>query len=190
MSASLRNKPAHALDREGLPDRIIGGQAVLLYGEPRLTRDVDLTVAATPEEFDRVWRVVQEAQLQPLIEDPRSFVRQTWVLPTLDAESGLRVDFIFSWTPYEREAIARARVVPVLGYPVRFAAPEDAIVHKALAGRPRDWEDVGSILRKQSVDPEEIRRWLRAFSESLGRDLLSPFETIWAEETGRRAADR
>jgi predicted nucleotidyltransferase len=67
---------------------------------------------------------------------------------------------------------------------------EDAIVHKALAGRPRDWEDVRSILRKQSVDPEEIRRWLRAFSESLGRDLLSPFETIWAEETGRRAADR
>jgi hypothetical protein len=99
MSASLLNKPAHALDREGLPYMIIGGQAVLLYGEPRLTRDVDLTVAATPEEFDRVWRVVQEAQLQPLIEDPRSFVRQTWVLPTLDAESGLRVDFIFSWTP-------------------------------------------------------------------------------------------
>jgi mevalonate pyrophosphate decarboxylase len=49
---------------------------------------------------------------------------------------------------------------------------------------------VRSLLRKQSIDPEEIRRWLRAFSESLGRDLLSPFETIWAEETGRRAADR
>jgi len=105
-------------DEEEPPYMIIGGQAVLLYGEPRLTRDVDLTVAATPEEFDRVWRVVQEAQLQPLIEDPRSFVRQTWVLPTLDAESGLRVDLIFSGTPYERQAIARAQAVPVLGYPV------------------------------------------------------------------------
>jgi len=49
---------------------------------------------------------------------------------------------------------------------------------------------VRSVLRKQSIDPEEIRRWLHAFSEALGRDLLSPFETLWAEETGRRAADR
>ena len=31
-----------ALDRAGLPDMIIGGQAVLLHGEPRLTRDIDI----------------------------------------------------------------------------------------------------------------------------------------------------
>ena len=33
-----------SLDQAGLPYMIIGGQAVLLYGEPRLTRDIDITL--------------------------------------------------------------------------------------------------------------------------------------------------
>jgi len=32
------------LNESNLPYMIIGGQAVLLYGEPRLTRDVDITL--------------------------------------------------------------------------------------------------------------------------------------------------
>ncbi|HXF69773.1 MAG TPA: nucleotidyl transferase AbiEii/AbiGii toxin family protein [Thermoflexus sp.] len=188
-SESLLSKLARALDAEGLPYMIIGGQAVLLYGEPRVTRDIDVTLAATPEDLDPIRHVIQKLGLRPLITEIESFVRKTWVLPTLDEETGLRVDFIFSWTSYERLAIARARTIPIAGYPVRFAAPEDVIIHKALAGRPRDWEDIRSILRKQTLDSEEIRRWLRAFSEALGRDLLSPFEQIYAEESEGKPSD-
>jgi hypothetical protein len=32
---------------------IIGGQAVLLYGEPRLTRDIDITLGVSAEHLDR-----------------------------------------------------------------------------------------------------------------------------------------
>ncbi len=92
--------------------------------------------------------------------------------------TGLRVDFIFSWTPYEQEALRRARQVLVQGYPVRFASPEDVIIHKMLAARPRDLEDISSILRKQSLDLNYIRGWLRQFGSSLGKDLLSDFESV------------
>jgi len=33
---------AKALDEAGIPYMLIGGQAVLIYGEPRLTRDIDV----------------------------------------------------------------------------------------------------------------------------------------------------
>ena len=33
---------------------IIGGQAVLFYGEPRLTRDIDITLDATLEQLDDI----------------------------------------------------------------------------------------------------------------------------------------
>ncbi|WP_376793234.1 nucleotidyl transferase AbiEii/AbiGii toxin family protein [Thermoflexus sp.] len=188
-SESLLSRLAQALDAEDLPYMIIGGQAVLLYGEPRVTRDIDVTLAATPEDLHPIRRVIQKLGLRPLIAEIEAFVRKTWVLPTLDEETGLRVDFIFSWTSYERLAIARARTIPISGYLVRFATPEDVIIHKALAGRPRDWEDIRAILRKQSIDSEEIRRWLSAFSEALGRDLLSPFERICAEESEGRPSD-
>ncbi len=48
MSQNLLTRLARALDEAHIPYMIIGGQAVLLYGEPRLTRDVDVTVSLTP----------------------------------------------------------------------------------------------------------------------------------------------
>lgn len=179
MSRNLLVRLAHALDAARLPYMIIDGQAVLLYGEPRLTRDVDITLGATPDDLERVLSAVGTLGLRLLVEDPSEFVRQTWVLPTLDEESGLRVDFIFSWTPYESEAIAHARVVEIDKCPVRFAASEDVVIHKILAGRPRDLEDARSILRKQQVDAAYIRQWLSTFAETVQQDIAGMFEELY-----------
>ena len=40
----LLEKIALELDSRAIPYRVVGGQAVLLYGEPRLTRDIDVTL--------------------------------------------------------------------------------------------------------------------------------------------------
>ncbi|MEA1964244.1 MAG: hypothetical protein U9O41_03845 [Candidatus Aerophobetes bacterium] len=37
-------KPGLSLEKYNIPYMIIGGQAVLLYGKPRLTRDIDVTL--------------------------------------------------------------------------------------------------------------------------------------------------
>lgn len=46
MLEELFERIATALDQGALPYMIIGGQAVLLYGEPRLTKDIDITLGA------------------------------------------------------------------------------------------------------------------------------------------------
>ncbi|NPA90657.1 MAG: nucleotidyltransferase family protein [Chloroflexi bacterium] len=177
------------LDKARLPYMVIGGQAVLIYGEPRLTRDIDLTLGVSPEALPRVLQVAQELGLRPLVEDPEAFVRRTWVLPTLHPPSGLRVDFIFSWTPYERQALQRARAIPIEGYPVRFASPEDVVIHKLLAGRPRDLEDIRTILRKQELDTAYIRSWLAQFEQTLQRPFVARFERILQEEASARGSE-
>jgi hypothetical protein len=35
---------AEELEKHKIPYMIIGGHAVILYGEPRLTRDIDITL--------------------------------------------------------------------------------------------------------------------------------------------------
>ncbi|MBW2000803.1 MAG: hypothetical protein JRJ29_22930, partial [Deltaproteobacteria bacterium] len=121
-----------------IPYMLIGGQAVLLYGEPRLTRDVDVTLGIDLEGLPDLLQVVREMDLRVLVEDVEQFVGKTWVLSTLAPATQMRADFIFSWTDYERQAIARARVLDVGGFPVRFATAEDLVIHKIFSGRPCD----------------------------------------------------
>jgi len=59
-----------ALSRElagaGLPFMMIGGQAVLLHGVPRLTGDVDVTLAAEPDRLPALLGVCATLGLVPL----------------------------------------------------------------------------------------------------------------------------
>ncbi|MFH1147549.1 MAG: nucleotidyl transferase AbiEii/AbiGii toxin family protein [Pseudomonadota bacterium] len=152
------------LDKNSIPYVIIGGQALLLYGEPRLTRDIDMVLGIDIDELDRVVTVVKELGLRHLPEDLDGFVNETMVLPAVDETTGIRVDFIFSLTPYELGAIKRANKVRILGQEISFAAPEDVIIHKIFAGRPRDMEDIRSILLKNpSIEVGYVRGWLKEF---------------------------
>jgi hypothetical protein len=47
MFTQLLERIAHGLDERQIPYMVIGGQAVLIYGEPRLTRDIDITVGVS-----------------------------------------------------------------------------------------------------------------------------------------------
>jgi predicted nucleotidyltransferase len=108
-------------------------------------------------------------------------------LPCQDESSGLRVDFILSFTPYEREAIARAVPVTLGGSTVRFATAEDLIVHKVLAGRPRDLEDVKGVLWKNPIlDVRAVRDTLAAMGEAIDQSLAARFDEILALGRGSR----
>jgi predicted nucleotidyltransferase len=180
MFEKLLSKIGRCLEARGLSYMIVGGQAVLLYGEPRLTKDIDITLGVNIDRLDRVLSAAQELSLKPLPDDIESFVKETMVLPTADEATGIRVDFIFSYTPYETSAIGRARGVMILGQTVNFAAPEDLVIHKIFAGRPRDLEDVRMVLVKNpDIDVSYIREWLTEFDLSSDtKEFLKIFEDI------------
>jgi len=170
---------ARALDRAQIPYMVIGGQAVQLYGEPRMTRDIDLTLGLASDGLDRVLAVCDACGLKPLPAVPAEFVRETMVLPALEERTGIRVDFVFSFTDYERQAISRSRPVELSGVSVRFAAVEDVVIHKLVAGRPRDLEDVRSIVVKNlGLDRAYVEGWLGGFDRALDRDITSAFRRL------------
>jgi hypothetical protein len=172
--ADLIARLAVALEAKRIPFMLIGGQAVLLHGEPRLTQDVDVTIGVGPDQIRDLLDVCAALRLQPLPEDPGAFARETFVLPAADPETGLRLDLIFSTTPYETQAIARAVLVDVGSREVPFATAEDLILHKLFAGRPRDLEDAAGVVRRKGaeVDWEYLARWAREFAVIPGREDL------------------
>lgn len=169
---SLITTVSKALKRENLPFMLIGGQAVLLHGQPRLTEDIDITLGISPDELPRVIRVCDEIGLDILPDRIEAFVQETYVLPARDLDSSIRIDFIFSDLPYERQAIDRAVMVELLDVPIPFASAEDLILHKLFSGRPRDIEDIQGVVqvRGEVIDWAYIEKWAREFTQILGRE--------------------
>ena len=62
MFENLLKRIAQSLKNAGIPYMVIGGQAVLLYGEPRLTKDIDITLGADLTRLQDVLSAVLETQ--------------------------------------------------------------------------------------------------------------------------------
>jgi hypothetical protein len=167
MFKELLAKLGQGLNDRNIPYMIIGGQAVILYGEPRLTRDIDITLGIGKEGLPEILSLCTALSLKPIPDNIDAFIEKTMVLPTIDEAKGVRVDFIFSFTPYERGAIGRSKKILLNDISVNFAAPEDVIIHKIFAHRPRDLEDARMILLKNpDIDLGYITRWLSEFDAS------------------------
>ena len=179
MFSSLIERLAVSLDSAGIAYMLIGGQAVLLYGEPRLTRDIDITLGLPPSDVERLLALAANLAAEVLADKPAEFAAETSVLPCRDSATSIRIDFIFSWSAYEQEALSRVNKVTLGASQVCFASPEDVVVHKMVAGRPRDLEDVRSILVKNpGLDLDYIRKWLAEFDAALSAEYTNSFEKI------------
>ena len=182
MFKELLVRTASRLDRRGIPYMVIGGQAVLLYGEPRLTRDIDITLGISPQKAGEVVTLARELDLEVLVEDPIDFARKTFVLPCSEEKSGIRVDFIFSQSSYEEQALRRAKAVRMGKVEVKFASLEDLIIHKVIAGRPRDLEDAERVLAKNpDLDRDYVLSWLSEFDRALQAHFTASFRELLKE---------
>ena len=181
MIEKLIKKIAQRLDEDKIPYMVIGGQAVLIYGRPRLTQDIDITLGADTDKFQIIEKVCKKLGLRILPENPEAFAKETKVLPAEEPKSKIRLDFIFSFTPYEAQAIKRAKKVTIDNYPVKFASCEDVIVYKMVAGRAVDEEDVRSILvkNKKSINFKYVKKWLSGFGKlSEHKGILEKFNSL------------
>jgi len=163
---------ARELDRAGIAYMVIGGQAVQLYGEPRMTKDIGVTLGLDATGLDRVTALCRSVGLRVLVSDPAQFVQDTMVLPAIEDASGIKVDFVFSFSAYEKQALGRSRPVEINGQPVRYSSLEDLLIHKLVAGRARDIEDVRLIFAKNpNWDRAYVERWLTELDRALSLDL-------------------
>lgn len=125
----------------------IGALAVIRWGEPRLTRDVDLTILTG---FGGEERYVDELLrgFAPRREDARQFaIRYRVVLLTA---ATIPVDVALGAMPFEQRAVGRATPWSLRGgASIRTCSAEDLVVFKAFAGRDQDWGDIDGVIRRQ-----------------------------------------
>jgi len=159
---------------------IIGGQAVLLYGEPRLTNDIDIILGKDTDSLSLILDACEKLDFRLLVKNNvEKFIKKTMVLPCVDKKTGIRIDFIFSFTDFEKSAINRANKIKVLNTEVPYASIEDLIIFKIIAGRERDLEDVRIIILKNpGINKETIAIELKNFDAMTGMTSLKSWRRL------------
>jgi len=174
---------AAALAAVGAQWYVFGAQAALVWGRPRLTTDVDVTVRCSVSTDDLV-RALAAHGFALRIDATETSIQATRVVPLEHGASGLALDVVLAGPGLEDLFLERAIPIDVGGTVVPFISPEDLIVTKVLAGRVKDIEDVRGVLseRGATLDIDGIRTTLRLLEDALGQSDLTP---VLDEELGR-----
>lgn len=181
--AELLGTLARAFAEAGVRWYVFGAQAVVAYGVPRLTADVDVTVEYSVERVDELTSLLGRHGLVPRVEDVPAFAARTRVVPMEHPATGFPVDVVIAGPGLEEVFLARSRTLELGDLRLPFISPEDLLVSKVLAGRDKDREDVRGILRSgESLDLSVVRETLHLLDEALDRDdLVAAFdETVRA----------
>lgn len=184
------------LERLGLRYAIVGSMASIVYGEPRLTHDVDILIelpesligdfcaAFSPPEW-----YVSEAAVREAVRQQRQFN----VIHTTTAN---KADFIVPrQNPWGSQQLDRRRDVAVLPGRRGYAAhPEDVILGKLLYYRQgasdKHLRDITGMLQisGDQIDRDNVARWAaelgvldiwQTILERLNSDLPPSQDTSW-----------
>lgn len=160
---------------------IFGAQAVIAYGRPRLTADIDITVEATgtaPAELVGAL-ALHNFDLRFPLSEPH--LRDARLLPMVHRPTAMPLDLVIAAPGLDEEFLERARLLDLGGVNVPVVSAEDLVAMKILAGRRKDIEDVRGILAEQKgqMDLDQVRDVLASFEEALDeRKLLTRFNRL------------
>ncbi len=158
------------LGRADIPHLIGGSIASSLYGDYRLTNDVDLELQISGERVDGLVEVLGEpfsvsrGEIEDALRDPGPFAS----FQVLHTDEVFKFDcFLHGRAPFDAEAFARSQVYDFPPYgSLRFASAEHIFVQKLRwfdLGRrtsERQWRDLVGIARAaQTFDRTLATRW-------------------------------
>ncbi|MDO9016199.1 MAG: hypothetical protein Q8S73_41880 [Deltaproteobacteria bacterium] len=181
---------ASVFDALGIRYVVGGSVASSLYGIPRATQDVDLVADVRVSHVDPMVTALAE-RFYIDAEMIRDAIKHHSSFNVVHLATMFKADvFIMKGDPWSREEMTRARAEEVDvaegKVSIRFASPEDTLLHKLVWYKmgnqvsDRQWGDILGVLNVQgdSLDQEYLDRWaplldvsnllLRARSERRG----------------------
>ena len=162
----------------------IGGIAIQRWSEPRLTKDMDITLLTGFGGEEKFIDFLLQ-HFESRIPDAREFALRNRVLLLRNAD-GTGIDVALGALPFERGAVRRSESLEYApGISLRTCTAEDLIVMKAFASRPIDWNDIRGILVRQGtrkLDWAYVRRELQPLCEAKeAPEILTRLEALRRE---------
>lgn len=175
-------KIAKILKRLKIPYLVTGGIAVLVWGRPRFTADIDIVVELKPEIVDKLEKALKEISKISYIDKDsiQQALFEQGEFNFIDGETGVKVDFwiLKKNDLFDASRFKRRKIKKILNEKVYFSSPEDLILIKLKwfknSSSSRQLEDVESILKISG--PKLDIKYLKNWAKILG--VLKTFENL------------
>ena len=155
----------HKFDDRGV---IIGGIAVGFLGKPRFTADVDAMFLLSTQDIPKFIELASAENIRPRIQNAEEFARKNRVLLLKHVPTETDIDVSLGILPFEEEMVERGGIKSFANLSVRLPTPEDLVIMKAIAHRPKDLEDIRTVAENYpNLDVGRIEEWVKAFGEVL-----------------------
>ena len=106
--ARLLASASVVLNAWGIRWYIFGAQAAAVWGRPRMTADVDITVKLEPEDSARFCQDMERAGFKLRVVDRDDFLARTRVIPLLHVETQMPLDVVLAGPGIEEMFLSRA----------------------------------------------------------------------------------
>ncbi|MBI1862163.1 MAG: hypothetical protein HYR96_14715 [Deltaproteobacteria bacterium] len=155
------------LEGAGIQYMVVGSIASIIYGEPRMTKDMDVVVSAKPEDAKKFGSLfpIQGFYCPPedvLIDE----IVSRGQFNLIHHESGLKVDIVVcKATPHSiLEFSRRKRTSFWKGFEAFVVSPEDLIIKKLEyyreGGSEKHLADIRGVLANTEIDRGYLETWL------------------------------
>jgi len=162
------------LEQGSLAYMLTGSMAMNYYAQPRMTRDIDLVVALTPQDIDKVVRLFTPDYYVSRDAVSSSITHES-LFNLVHQESVIKVDCIIRKnTPYRRAEFERRQRIIIEDFSTWIVSKEDLIISKL-------WWAKDSHSEQQLRDVKNLAGTGcdRAYIERWTRDL--ELNTLWQE---------
>ena len=165
------------LERLDIPYAIVGSFATAVWGDARMTRDIDIVVQLAGEMTDRLCAAFPPDDFYVSQHAAHDAVAQRGQFNVIDFRSGNKIDFTIAgrseWASRQLSRRRRVQFAPdIEGF---VAAPEDVIIGKLVyyqdGGSEKHLRDIASILSQDEGDVDRL--YIAEVANMLG------LTTIW-----------
>ena len=147
---------------------IIGGIAVGFLGRPRFTADVDAMFLLSTNDISKFLEAARMEEIIPRIQNAEDFARKNRILLLKHIPTETDIDISLGILPFEEEMVERGSTKSFADLSIRLPTPEDLVIMKAIAHRPKDLEDIRTVVENYpNMDVQRIEEWVKAFGEVL-----------------------
>ncbi len=168
MSASeVLRRISTALDRAGIAYMLTGSFASAHHGAPRSTQDIDIVIAANPEQLRAFVQSLPSSEYYADLDAALEAHKQQSLFNVVDLATGWKIDLIIRKSrSFSQVEFGRRQLVKVQGLPLFVASAEDVVISKLewskLSQSQRQIEDAATILRLRwdSLDQPYLNKWV------------------------------